>query len=60
MQYQLRQMNVSHKVYFDRRLDLKRGDSFRTDHGHVYLVTGWMDTDDLNELFVVLCEEQHD
>ena len=60
MQYQQRQMNVTHKVYFDSPIDLKRGDRFDTDHGHRYLVTGWMDTDDLGELFVVLLEEQHD
>jgi hypothetical protein len=60
MQYHQRQMNVTHKAYFDSALDLKRGDRFDTDHGHKYLVTGWMDTDDLNQLFVVLFEEQHD
>ena len=60
MAYQQRQMNVTHKAYFDSPLPLKRGDRFDTDHGHRYLVTGWMDTDDLGELFVVLFEEQHD
>ena len=60
MQYQQRQMNVSHKAYFDHVLPLERGDRFDTDHGHKYLVIGWFDTDDLGELFVVLFEEQHD
>ena len=60
MLYAQRQMRVSHRVYFDRKLAVRRGDRIDFTHGPVMLVVGWFDTDELGELFVVDCEEQYE
>ncbi len=59
-QYAQRQINVTHRVYFDQVYPLVKQDRLTVDNGKILLITGIFDTDELEELFVVDCEEQMD
>lgn len=59
-QYSQRQMEVSHRVYCELPVALKRGDYLVTDNAKLFEVQGWFDTDDLERLFVIDCREQVD